>query len=89
MINTIVGNLQLRISNLHIRYEDDTSYPGHHFAVGVTLKDIIADTVDEWGRKAFVTSNVLKLLRKVSAGVCMAAAVMSLPAGGLLGSRCC
>lgn len=70
MINTVIGNLQLRISNLHVRYEDGTSYPGHNFAVGLMLTDIIADTVDEAGRKAFVTANVLKLLRKVRSCQC-------------------
>jgi hypothetical protein len=33
LIDTILGNLQLRITNVHVRYEDTASNPGHEFAV--------------------------------------------------------
>lgn len=62
MIEPILGNLQLRVTNLHVRYEDEG------VAVGVMLSKISAHTVDEFGRRAFVTSNVLQYLRKVRAG---------------------
>jgi len=29
---TIIGNLQLTVTNVHIRYEDDLTTPGHPFA---------------------------------------------------------
>ncbi|KAK9908805.1 hypothetical protein WJX75_003140 [Coccomyxa subellipsoidea] len=66
LIDTIIGNLQLSISNIHVRYEDDTSNPGTTFAVGLTLESLRAHTVDESGKEAFVTQNPMKLLRKAS-----------------------
>ena len=45
--------------------QDDVSYPGKAFAVGLTLEALSAHTVDESGKEAFVTQNPLKLLRKV------------------------
>ncbi|XP_062083504.1 intermembrane lipid transfer protein VPS13-like [Humulus lupulus] len=49
LINTIVGNLKLSISNIHIRYEDSESNPGHPFAAGVTLEKLLAVTIDDNG----------------------------------------
>lgn len=62
------GNLQLCITNVHIRYEDNTTNPGQPFACGATLDRVSAYTVDEAGREAFVTNNPLEILRKASAG---------------------
>jgi hypothetical protein len=74
LIDTILGNLQLRITNVHVRYEDTVSNPGHEFAVGVMLQEISAQTVDANGKPAFITTNVLQTLRKVGAAGCGAAA---------------
>lgn len=65
MIDPILGNLQLRLTNLHIRYEDEGSYPGHRLCLGLLLRKVSAHSVDEAGRKAFVTANALQCLRKV------------------------
>lgn len=66
-IDTVIGNLELRISNIHIRYEDATSYPGHTFSIGLMLQEISGHTVDVDGKRTFVTGgNALKTLRKVS-----------------------
>lgn len=51
--------------NYTIPFQDDVSYPGKPFAVGLTLEALSAHTVDESGKEAFVTQNPLKLLRKV------------------------
>ncbi|GKC59759.1 pleckstrin domain superfamily protein [Tanacetum coccineum] len=63
-INTIIGNLKLSISNIHIRYEDLESNPGHPFAAGVTLEKLSASTVDDSGKEAFVTGGALDILQK-------------------------
>ena len=65
VIDTVIGNLQLSITNVHVRYEDAVTNPGRPFAVGWTLERISGNTVDEAGREAFVTNNPLQLLRKV------------------------
>ncbi|GIM10925.1 hypothetical protein Vretimale_14567, partial [Volvox reticuliferus] len=64
LIHTILGNLQLRLTNVHIRYEDSSSLPGQLLSGGVLLGRMSAHTVDEKGREAFVTADVLNLLRK-------------------------
>ena len=65
--------LQLKLSNVHIRYEDDSmasrsEEEGNRVgvvSVGVMLDEVSAHTVDEGGRRAFVTRDVLQCLRKV------------------------
>lgn len=66
LINTIIGNLKLSISNIHIRYEDLESNPGHPFAAGVTLEKLSAVTVDENGKETFVTGGELQHIRKLA-----------------------
>ncbi|GLI59142.1 hypothetical protein VaNZ11_000967, partial [Volvox africanus] len=64
LIHTILGNLQLRLTNVHIRYEDSRSLPGQLLSGGLLLGSMSAHTMDEKGREAFVTTDVLNLLRK-------------------------
>ncbi|KAG7594430.1 Vacuolar protein sorting-associated protein 62 [Arabidopsis thaliana x Arabidopsis arenosa] len=64
IIATIIGNLKVSISNVHIRYEDSTSNPGHPFAAGITLAKLAAVTMDEEGNETFDTSGALDKLRK-------------------------
>ncbi|KAL8205058.1 hypothetical protein R6Q57_010681 [Mikania cordata] len=64
LIGTIIGNLKISIGNVHIRYEDSISNPGHPFSVGVTLAKLAAFTVDEKGNETFDTSGALDKLRK-------------------------
>ncbi|XP_040944166.1 uncharacterized protein [Gossypium hirsutum] len=64
LIATIIGNLKITISNVHIRYEDCFSNPGHPFSFGVTLAKLAAVTMDEQGNETFDTSGALDKLRK-------------------------
>lgn len=64
LIATIIGNLKISISNVHIRYEDSVSNPGHPFCSGVTLAKLAAVTMDEQGNETFDTSGALDKLRK-------------------------
>ncbi|XP_024982723.1 uncharacterized protein LOC112519038 isoform X5 [Cynara cardunculus var. scolymus] len=64
LIGTIIGNLKISIGNVHVRYEDSVSNPGHPFAVGITLAKLAAFTVDEKGNETFDTSGALDKLRK-------------------------
>lgn len=43
----IIRNLELQISNIHIRYEDNFSKPEHPFSAGFTLDSIEIKTTDE------------------------------------------
>ncbi|KAA8527969.1 hypothetical protein F0562_035162 [Nyssa sinensis] len=64
LIATIIGNLKISISNVHVRYEDSISNPGHPFSCGVTLAKLAAVTMDEQGNETFDTSGALDKLRK-------------------------
>lgn len=64
LISTIIGNLKISISNVHIRYEDSVSNPGNAFSVGVTLAKLAAVTMDEEGNETFDTSAAVDRLRK-------------------------
>ncbi|XP_043697676.1 uncharacterized protein LOC122648528 isoform X2 [Telopea speciosissima] len=64
LINTVIGNLKLSITNIHIRYEDLESNPGHPFASGVTLAKLSAVTIDDSGKETFVTGGALERVQK-------------------------
>ncbi|KAI8561923.1 hypothetical protein RHMOL_Rhmol04G0379800 [Rhododendron molle] len=64
LIATIIGNLKISISNVHVRYEDSVSNPGHPFSCGVTLAKLAAVTMDEQGNETFDTSGAWDRLRK-------------------------
>ncbi|GBG70050.1 hypothetical protein CBR_g4878 [Chara braunii] len=66
LISTVIGNLKLSITNVHIRYEDTVSNPGHPFCTGITLASLAAVTVDERGIETFLAHGVMDKLRKVS-----------------------
>ncbi|WVZ75446.1 hypothetical protein U9M48_023496 [Paspalum notatum var. saurae] len=64
LISTIIGNLKVTISNVHIRYEDSISNSGHPFASGFMLSKLAAVTVDEDGNETFDAGVALDKLRK-------------------------
>ena len=64
LIETIVGNLQVSIRNIHVRYEDDVTRPGHEFACGFTLQNLEAFTIDAGGDRSFVSAKAMDALRK-------------------------
>lgn len=64
LIATIIGNLKISISNVHVRYEDCITNPGHPFSTGITLAKLAAVTTDENGNETFDTSGALDKLRK-------------------------
>ncbi|CAE6445232.1 unnamed protein product [Rhizoctonia solani] len=47
VVGRIVNNLQITVKNIHIRYEDSISAPGHPFSAGITLAGFTAKSVDE------------------------------------------
>jgi vacuolar protein sorting-associated protein 13A/C len=49
LVTKIVDNLQITVKNIHVRYEDSISAPGHPFALGLTLEEFSAISTDgEW-----------------------------------------
>ncbi|TFY54315.1 hypothetical protein EVJ58_g8935 [Rhodofomes roseus] len=56
LIAKIINNLQVSVKNIHIRYEDKMSVPGHPFAAGATLAGFTAASVNEKWQPAFIDS---------------------------------
>ncbi|KAG8981485.1 hypothetical protein FRB94_008774 [Tulasnella sp. JGI-2019a] len=54
LFGTILNNLQITIKNIHIRYEDNVSVPGHPFAAGITLAEFTARTTDGQWQSSFI-----------------------------------
>jgi vacuolar protein sorting-associated protein 13A/C len=54
MITAVVDNVQVTVKNIHIRYEDSISDPGHPFALGITLADFSAVSTDENWKPTFI-----------------------------------
>ncbi|KAK4798434.1 hypothetical protein SAY86_030760 [Trapa natans] len=64
LIATIIGNLKISISNVHIRYEDCDSNICSPFSAGVTLAKLAAVTMDDQENETFDASGALDRLRK-------------------------
>lgn len=56
LITAIVDNVQVSVKNIHIRYEDSISDPGHPFALGVTLEGFEAVSTDANWAPTFIQS---------------------------------
>ena len=40
MATQVIKNLQIKVSNIHIRYEDHFTNPAKPFSIGITLKNL-------------------------------------------------
>lgn len=70
MTQRIADNLQVYVKNIHIRYEDDVSCPGHPFAAGITLGSFQVETTDKNWLQAFITEKLQSIeLHKVIVGM--------------------
>lgn len=65
LVTQIIKNLQVKIKNIHFRYEDDFSDPRNPFSLGFTLHNLSFDTTDEkWIPKIIEES--ISVIHKVS-----------------------
>lgn len=46
IVTHVVENMQLKINDVHIRYEDSISIPNYRFACGITIDSLSAQTCD-------------------------------------------
>ncbi|GAA5952650.1 hypothetical protein JCM21900_006060 [Sporobolomyces salmonicolor] len=56
LVTKIVDNLQIEVRNIHLRYEDTLSVPGHPFSVGLTLAGFSAVSTDGDWKPTFITN---------------------------------
>lgn len=54
----ILDNLQITVKNIHIRYEDSISAPGHPFSLGFTLEEFSAVSTNENWEPDFIQGHV-------------------------------
>uniref|UniRef100_A0A9J8B4Y8 Vacuolar protein sorting 13 homolog C n=1 Tax=Cyprinus carpio carpio TaxID=630221 RepID=A0A9J8B4Y8_CYPCA len=68
----VIKNLQVKITSIHIRYEDDVSDPQRPFAVGMTLSELSLQTADEnW--KPCILNEAAKIIYKLGRLECFCA----------------
>lgn len=69
LTTAIIDNLQVTVKNIHVRYEDSISAPGHPFAAGLTLKNFSAVSTDGNWKPTFIqgTSGSTHKLAKLDA----------------------
>jgi vacuolar protein sorting-associated protein 13A/C len=58
LVTKIVDNLQITVKNIHVRYEDSISAPGHPFALGITLKEFSAISTDGKWKPTYIQNSV-------------------------------
>ena len=56
----IIDNIEVSITNVHVRYEDFHAPSQHHFAAGLTLESISVSTTDRNWTEKFVTRDERK-----------------------------
>ncbi|TIA11816.1 vacuolar protein sorting-associated protein 13 [Aureobasidium pullulans] len=66
LVTAIVDNLQISVKNVHIRYEDSISDPGHPFAAGLTLQELSAVSTDENWKPTFIQSTAAGSTHKLA-----------------------
>ena len=59
LVTKIVDNLQVEVKNIHVRYEDSISAPGHPFALGVTLEEFSAVSTDGQWKPTFIQNSTV------------------------------
>ncbi|XP_060797783.1 intermembrane lipid transfer protein VPS13C isoform X2 [Neoarius graeffei] len=70
LFTQIIKNLQVKISSIHIRYEDDVSDPRKPLSVGVTLSELSLQTADENWRTC-ILNEAIKIIYKLGRLECL------------------
>ncbi|KAG7327785.1 hypothetical protein KOW79_009391 [Hemibagrus wyckioides] len=70
LFTQIIKNLQVKISSIHIRYEDDVSDPQKPLSVGVTLSELSLQTADENWRTC-ILNEAVKIIHKLGRLECL------------------
>ncbi|XP_053369844.1 intermembrane lipid transfer protein VPS13C isoform X1 [Clarias gariepinus] len=70
LFTQIIKNLQVKISSIHIRYEDDVSDPQRPLSVGVTLSELSLQTADENWRTC-ILNEAVKIIYKLGRLECL------------------
>jgi vacuolar protein sorting-associated protein 13A/C len=61
----IVDNIEISVTNIHLRYEDKRSFPNETFSFGLTLERFLVTTTNEKWEEAFVAREADSKVRTV------------------------
>ncbi|XP_050720689.1 intermembrane lipid transfer protein VPS13D-like isoform X3 [Eriocheir sinensis] len=64
-MTNIIENIQLKIRDVHLRYEDDRCFPGQIFACGLTIDSLALQSSDEHWIPRFVYGSSSKMAYKL------------------------
>lgn len=65
LVTQIIKNVQLKITDIHIRYEDSITNPKAPFSFGVTLHNLSVHTTDENWQKTVIQEAVTKIFKVI------------------------
>ncbi|XP_050667360.1 intermembrane lipid transfer protein Vps13 isoform X3 [Leptidea sinapis] len=66
LVTQIIKNVQLTISDIHVRYEDSVTNPKAPFSFGITLHNLSVHTTDENWKQTIVQGAVTKIFKILS-----------------------
>ncbi|GFN81247.1 vacuolar protein sorting-associated protein 13a-like [Plakobranchus ocellatus] len=61
----VIKNLQVRVGNIHVRYEDKYTNPLRPFAIGVTLQELLFQTTDSNWNETIIKEAVTQIYKLV------------------------
>ncbi|XP_025082320.1 vacuolar protein sorting-associated protein 13A-like isoform X2 [Pomacea canaliculata] len=61
----IVKNLQVKVNNIHVRYEDCYTNPARPFSFGITLQELLFQTTDEEWNPCIIKEAVTQIYKLV------------------------
>ncbi|KAK2161954.1 hypothetical protein LSH36_107g07017 [Paralvinella palmiformis] len=65
LATNIIKNLQIEISNIHVRYEDRFTNPAKPVSIGVTLRQLSFQTTDENWTPMVIKESVSKIYKMI------------------------
>lgn len=63
LVTQIIKNVQLKISDIHVRYEDSITNSKEPFSFGFTLHNLSVHTTDENWKKTVIQEAVTKIFK--------------------------
>ncbi|CAH0729406.1 unnamed protein product, partial [Brenthis ino] len=63
LVTQIIKNVQLKITDIHIRYEDSVTNPKTPFSFGITLHNLSVHTTDENWKQTVIQEAVTKIFK--------------------------
>ncbi|XP_053604237.1 intermembrane lipid transfer protein Vps13 isoform X1 [Plodia interpunctella] len=63
LVTQIIKNVQLKITDIHIRYEDSVTNPRAPFSLGITLHNLSVHTTDENWKQTVIQEAVTKIFK--------------------------